>query len=99
MSQLPAHDHDMNGPRCRTRVDPCATEPLGAELTVPRSDVPATTAVLEQLRFDNGLGSLSPIIVHELLRLDGYHARCRSFDAPETTWELPVSGLQDLQPT
>ena len=38
-------------------------------------------------------------IVNELLRLDGYHERGRTIDPPDTTWELPASGLPDLQPT
>jgi len=60
--------------------------------------VPSTAALLKRLRIDTGLRSLSPMIVNELLRLDGYHERGRTIDPPDTTWELPASGLPDLQP-
>jgi hypothetical protein len=48
---------------------------------------------------DDDVQSLPPVIAGELLHLYEHHMRCRAADAPNTTWELPVSGLQDLQPT
>jgi hypothetical protein len=85
MSPVPTDDRDANALR-PPRIESHDT-------------VPSTAALLERLRIDAGLRSLSSRIVNELLRLDGYHERGRTIDPPDTTWELPASGLADLQPT
>jgi len=72
---------------------------IANRLAASLNDVPSTVLLLEQLLIDDGVESLPPMIASELLRLYEYHARCRAADAPNTTWELPASGLQDLHPT
>jgi len=54
--------------------------------------------LLEQLLVSDDVKSLPPAITSELLRLYEYQVRRRATDAPNTTWELHASGLQDLQP-
>jgi hypothetical protein len=71
---------------------------IANQLAASWSDVPSTALLLEQLLLDEDVQSLPPTIAGELLRLYEYHVRCRATDAPNTTWELPASGLQDLQP-
>ncbi len=71
---------------------------IANQLAAAWNDIPTTALLLEQLLVDGHARSLSPVIASELLRLYEYHVRCRATDAPNTTWELPASGLQDLPP-
>lgn len=68
------------------------------QLAAAWHDVSSTALLLEQWLLDRDVRSRPPIIASELLRLYVYDVRCRAADAPSTTWELPVSGLQDLSP-
>ena len=93
MSQ-PTHDHDTNPRRLGARVDASATVALGA---TGATGATVTSTELDSLTTEAGawLASLSALVrVHGLVE----HALDIA-DAPNTTWELPVSGLQDLQPT
>ena len=76
----------------------CAPD-IANRLAAVWNDIPSTALLLEQLLLDGGMRSLPPLITSELLCLYGYHGRCRTSDAPDTTWELPAYGLQGLQPT
>ena len=71
---------------------------IANQLAASWNDASSTTALLEQLLLDEGMDALPPAITCELLRLYEYHVRCRVVEAPNTTWELPASGLQDLPP-
>ena len=72
---------------------------IANQLAAVWNDAPSTAALLEQLLVDCGMRSLSPMVASELLRLYEYHARYRTTDAPDTTWELPMPRLPGLQPT
>ena len=72
---------------------------IANQLAASWNDVPSTALLLKKLLADCGVQSLPPMVARELLRLHEYHVRCRTNDAPDTTWELPVFGLQNLQPT
>jgi len=72
---------------------------IANQLAESWDDISATALLLEQLLVSDDVLSLSPIIASDLLKLYEYHVRCRLTDAPSTTWELPVSGLHDFQPT
>jgi len=69
---------------------------IANQLAASWNDIRSTGLLLEQLLVDDGVQSLPPMIAGDLLRLYEYHMRCRCADAPNTTWELPVSGLQNL---
>ncbi|WP_372526703.1 hypothetical protein [Piscinibacter sp.] len=71
---------------------------IANQLAASWNNIPSTALLLEQLLVDGHARSLSPVIASDLLRLYEYHVRCRATDAPNTTWELPASGLQDLPP-
>jgi len=72
---------------------------IANQLAASWNDAPSTALLLEQLLLDEGTQSLPPAIAGALLHLYEYHVRSRAVDAPNTTWELPASGLQDLHPT
>lgn len=67
---------------------------IANQLAASWNDVASTALLLEQLFVDGGVRSLPPMIASELLGLYEYHVCCRVTDTPNTTWELPVSGLQ-----
>jgi len=71
---------------------------IANQLAASWNEIPSTALLLEQLLLDEGVQSLPPVIASELLRRYEYQVHCRATDAPNTTWELPASGLQDLQP-
>ena len=52
--------------------------------------------MLEDLLVGEDAAELPSAVAGELLRLYEFHARCRVNDAPDTTWELPVSRLDAL---
>jgi len=70
---------------------------IANQLATSCNDATSTALLLEQLLLDEGMQSLPPVIASDLLRLYEHHVRCRTLDAPNTTWELPASGLQALQ--
>jgi len=63
---------------------------IANQLAASWNNAPSTTLLLEQLPLDEGMDSMPPVVASELLRLYEYHVRCRTVDAPNTTWELPV---------
>ena len=65
---------------------------LAARIAAIWDDVTSTTRLLEDLLIHHST-TLPPRVTGELLRVFEYHARCRINDAPDTSWELPVSRL------
>ena len=71
---------------------------IASLLAASWDDIPLTARLLEQLLVSEDVLSLPPNIAGKLLQLYEHFVRCGSADAPNTTWELPVSGFRDLQP-
>lgn len=77
-------------PLCARSLARLAPE-IAERIAAVWSDVSLTDLLLEQLLVSHGLPRLPSAVLGELLRLYEYNARCRVNDAPDTTWELPVS--------
>ena len=80
--------------RSLTQVAPAIAHQIAAVW----SDVSSTNLLLEQLLVGDGAPRLPSAVISDVLRLYEYNARCRVNDAPDTTWELPVSRHQCLTP-
>jgi hypothetical protein len=67
---------------------------LANRIAATWDDVARTAALLEALLVES-VRSLPIVVAAELLRLYEYHARCRTGEAPSTTWELPAFGFAE----
>ena len=75
--------------RSIARLAPGITNQLAAVW----GDASATSLLLEQLLVGDDVSCLPSEVTSGLLRLYEFNARCRANEAPDTTWELPASGL------
>lgn len=57
-------------------------------------DASSTGELLEELLVGDDVPLLPSEVASGLLRLYEYNARCRTHEAPDTTWELPASRLR-----
>jgi hypothetical protein len=87
----------LPAPLCARSLAQVAPE-LVEEIAAAWSDVALTSLLLEQLLVGEVAPTLPAPAIGELLRLYEYNARCRVNDAPDTTWELPVTRQGRLQP-
>lgn len=106
MSHFPIHHGGTPHPRIPGNAalppSPCSLAQLAPEIAdriaAVWGDVRLTGDLIEQLLVGEATATLPAAVTAELLRLYEYNARCRAHDAPDTTWELPVSRLQPLSP-